>query len=360
MRKGLRTAFTVLRIAVGVGLLAYLGFSGVIDWSALGGLATAWPLTVMAFALLLLCMVVTAWRLCVLMRPHGLELSLFASVKLTLIGVFFSLCLPGATGGDAVRFYYAASGNRGRRMEVATILVVDRAAGMFGLLAWPLLAAPLFPALVTSSPVFPALLLSAAAAVVAMVGLVIVAASPAVRRHPLLVGALGRIRFGTYLERALDTVHGYRHDMRTLAAAAGISLLAHTFAIMVVLTVSRALNPGAFSWETSLLVPLGFMANTLPLTPGGLGVGEAVFERLFSLAGLAGGAEIMLGWRVILLLVGLLGLLAYLRGTERFVHAQPAADGTPRPVVPTPVRPGAMSPAVPAAASHNYRSEGMS
>ena len=343
MRKGLRTGFTVLRIAIAVALVGYLGFSGVIEWSALGGLASAWPLTAAAFLVLLLCMVVTAWRLVVLMRPHGLELSLFASVKLTLIGIFFSLCLPGATGGDAVRFYYTAAGNRGRRTEVATILVVDRAAGMFGLLAWPILAAPLFFDLIAATPLFTSLLLAAGLAVAAIIALVLAAASPAVRQHPVVVRTLRRIRFGTYIERMFDTVHAYRHSMHALTAAAGISLLAHTLAIAVVLLVARAMNPDGFAWSMSLLVPLGFMANTLPITPGGLGVGEAVFDSLFSLAGLTGGAETMLGWRVIMLLVGMLGLLAYLRGTDRFVRVSGAPEQLGHmPSAPTsPVTPGA-------------------
>ena len=45
--------FVVLRMTIAIGLLVYLGTSGVINWSALGGLATAWPLTLAAFLLLL-------------------------------------------------------------------------------------------------------------------------------------------------------------------------------------------------------------------------------------------------------------------------------------------------------------------
>ena len=68
----------------------------------------------------------------------------------------------------------------------------------------------------------------------------------------------------------------------------------------------------------------------MPLTPGGLGVGEAVFDHLFALAGLAGGAETMLGWRVLMVGVSLLGLVFYLQGDRRFVHH--AAPPVPVPV----------------------------
>src|SRR5688572_21830633 len=103
--------FMLLRIALGLGLLIYLGASGIIDWRALAGLGRDWPLSLAALGLVALaCIVLIPWRLCLLMRPHGLHLSLAASVRLTLIGLFFNTCLPGATGGDVVKIYYAMEG----------------------------------------------------------------------------------------------------------------------------------------------------------------------------------------------------------------------------------------------------------
>jgi uncharacterized membrane protein YbhN (UPF0104 family) len=82
----------------------------------------------------------------------------------------------------------------------------------------------------------------------------------------------------------------------------------------------------------SVLIPLGFTANALPFTPGGLGVGEAAFNKLFALAGLTGGAEALLGWRLLTILIGLLGLAFYLQGRKRFVHdieTMRAAESSP-------------------------------
>src|SRR5262245_46233471 len=100
----------------------------------------------------------------------------------------------------------------------------------------------------------------------------------------------------------------------------GISLLAHTIAIGVALLVAQVTDPAGAAWEMSLLIPLASIANLVPLTPGGLGVGEAVFDHLFALAGFAGGAEAMLGIRVLMAVVSLPGLVFYLQGGRRFVH----------------------------------------
>jgi len=314
---------------IGLGLLAYLGASGLINWPALSGLLAAWPLTLAAIFLLLLDVGCTSWRLCLLLRPHSLHLSLPASVRLTLMGTFFNTCLPGATGGDMVRIYYATRGNHGRRTEVVTILLLDRAAGMLVLLLWPLLAAPFFPHLLGSQPLLRALLWTATGASAAVVGAMLLGSTHAVRHSPPVTWILRKLPLGRYAERVFDTVQGYRHDMTVLLAALGISIVAHTLTIGALLLAAYATNPSGFSWQMSLLMPLGFLANMLPVTPGGLGVGEAAFNRLFALAGLTGGAEALLGWRVLTITIGLLGLIFYLQGRTRLIHASSPTPPSP-------------------------------
>ena len=86
------------------------------------------------------------------------------------------------------------------------------------------------------------------------------------------------------------------------------------------LLITEAINIHGYEWEMVLLIPLGFLANTIPFTPGGLGVGEAAFDTLFVIAGFTGGAEILLGWRILLIFISNLGLFYYLQGSKRFVY----------------------------------------
>jgi hypothetical protein len=55
-----RILFTALRTGFALGLLVYLSLSGAINWSALRGLAVAWPITLTAFIILLADVVVTS------------------------------------------------------------------------------------------------------------------------------------------------------------------------------------------------------------------------------------------------------------------------------------------------------------
>jgi uncharacterized membrane protein YbhN (UPF0104 family) len=87
----------------------------------------------------------------------------------------------------------------------------------------------------------------------------------------------------------------------------------------ITLLLARALDPAGFAWAMVLLIPLGFMANVVPLTPGGLGVGEAAFDGLFRLAGFSGGAELLLAWRLLTVLPAAVGLVVYFQAGRRFV-----------------------------------------
>jgi uncharacterized protein (TIRG00374 family) len=320
MKATIRILFAALRTGFALGLLVYLSASGAINWPALQGLAVAWQVTLTALILLFADVVVTSWRLCVLMKPCGLHLSLVSSIQLSLIGNFFSACLPGSTGGDMVKIYYATEGNRGRRTEVATIMLLDRAAGMFALIIWPLLVAPLFPQLVGSSSTLRGLLLGAAVVAAGMIAGILACLLTGEKHKHLVSSILHRLPLGSYIERIFDTVCSYRHNRKTLLATVGISLLAHTMTIGIVLLLIQAINPGGATWSMSILIPLGFLANILPVTPGGLGIGEAAFNKLFEVAGLSGGAEALLGWRMLTILISMIGLVFYLRGRRRFIH----------------------------------------
>jgi hypothetical protein len=327
MKRVQRILWAIIRTAIGLGLLVYLGVSGAIKWSALLGLLSAWKITLAALLILYVDMVVTAWRLCVLLAPRELHLSLKSSVRLTMVGTFFNLFLPGAGGGDVVKIFYVTHGNRGRRTELATVVLLDRAAGMFALLIWPLLVMPFFPELLRSMPVLNKLLLMAAIVAATMVIGMLICFSTTVRNSALLSWLFRKLPGGSYLSRIFETMHAYRHNIGTLWASVGISLLAHTMTVFVTLLAARAVISTAIAWKASVVIPLGFLVNTLPLTPGGLGVGEAAFDALFAGAGLNGGAETLLAWRLLMLLISLIGLVHYLQGRRQFVFSAEATPG---------------------------------
>ncbi len=312
--------FGIVRAGIGIALVVYLWRSGAINWTAMAGLAAHWWIALAAAALLFVDAALLGWRLRVLLDPRGFHLPMMSAFRLTMIGVFFNSCLPGATGGDLVKIYYAAEGNPGRRTEVGTIVLLDRATGMFGLMILPLLLAPFFPDLLSKSPALRAVLWVAGGVAAVTVVATLACFSERIRKSPPVDWAIRKLPLGKYVGIMYDTVHAYREHPSPLVAAVGISLLAHVVTSSVAMLSSLATHPDEFAWKMCVVIPIGFAINVLPVTPGGLGVGEAAFDKLFSLAGLTGGAEALLGWRLLTILISLLGLVYYLQGRKRFVQ----------------------------------------
>jgi len=76
--------------------------------------------------------VLTAWRWRLLLKAVDLVLSMARATRLTFIGAFFNTAIPGATGGDVVKAYYAAKAT-GRGTRAVLSVFVDRMTGLLGL-----------------------------------------------------------------------------------------------------------------------------------------------------------------------------------------------------------------------------------
>jgi len=59
-------------------------------------------------------------------------------------------------------------------------------------------------------------------------------------------------------------------------------------------------------------IPLGLMTLALPVAPSGLGVGHAIFQKLFEFTGITNGASLFNLYFVLTLSVNLLGVIPYL------------------------------------------------
>lgn len=326
VKSGRRILLTLARLALGVGLLVYLAKSGLINFRALEHLFTRWPLTLAALALILLHIILISSRLSLLFRPQGLTLPLRTSIRLTLVGLFFDTFMPGASGGTVAKLFYATRENGGRRTEVATVVVFDRVIGLFSLLALPLIFAPLFLRLVSSVHLIRGILI----AYVAICTFLLILFLACLMRQSLMNRLAGAIPYSpvrSFAQRALETIGTYRRSPATLLVAFGLSLLANLSNVGVIALGLLVVYPGSLSWKLFLLVPIGQIVNSLPITPSGLGVGEVAFNTLFRVSGLSDGAESLLCWRIWMVLISSLGLFFYVRGMERRIVEAEVSSG---------------------------------
>jgi uncharacterized protein (TIRG00374 family) len=314
-----KSLLTVFRIALGIGLLYYV-VSTTGGWSAAKQfICIAWLLPGQA-ALTFFSAAIESKRMVLLFRPQGIRLSFGDGYRLVAIGTFFNFCIPGGTGGDVMKLYYLASENRSQVVEVATVLLVDRAVALFSLLFLVVTLALLNGQLVRDYPTIQWLVGAALVGMIGLLVLAVISCSARVRAGRLYAFVMARLPLHRHLEHASDALYAFREHKMALVGAALLSILGHTALAGMFLTVGTVLIPNAKALATCVLALLGLLANALPITPGGLGVGEAAFERLFRLMDYSGGAQLMLAWRVATLPLCLVGCVIYILGARRHRH----------------------------------------
>jgi uncharacterized protein (TIRG00374 family) len=310
-----RVLLGVLRSVLGLWLLVYVLKAGG-AWEALPALFARPWLLVLLNVVPIAGAAVEAGRLSVLCGAQGMALPFTTGFRVVSIGALFGLWIPGGTGGDVMKLYYLARLHPSRTVEIATVLLVDRVVALFALLVLLLGLLALQPALLAVPAIKAAAIVVGLSTIALMAGARVVG-SVWFRENRRFRGVLRRLPLGGHLSRAADAAHGFRGRTGALAAAAGMSLAGHALLAVTLAVVAAVLLPGMSPLAASSLALLGLIANVLPITPGGLGVGEAAADALFRLVGVSGGAALVTAWRAGMLAISAAGALFYAHGVRR-------------------------------------------
>jgi len=182
--------------------------------------------------------------------------------------------------------------------------------GLLAMLVFPLLFVFVLAISHVSTPSLGPLLWVVAGTTLILCAGLTVGAHPQGSLRRIASHSFGRLRIGQHSTRFFDTLYAYRMNRENSAALLGafvLSLLIQATVVAAIVLLVLANGETALNWQIVLVIPFGMLANALPLTPGGLGVGEVAFEALFQSVGATGGAEAILSWRVVTTLIDLCG-----------------------------------------------------
>jgi uncharacterized protein (TIRG00374 family) len=269
------------KTALGVTLLAALIFWGKIDLNVLLELTAAPWAVVTCLALLFLALPIAAFRWGIFLRALGVSIPFVNLFHFVAIGILTNVLLLGSAGGDAVRGLYAwrALGGSGGRVaasvladRLVTLLAVVFISLAFTLLYWRYMKqVPALAALGTS------IIVVAAACIMAICMLF---AAPDLIR-PLEVALLRWPLLANLLVQMRQIILTLRRSPLSLMAAFALALVTQVLTIFAVLAVAEAVKIGVLSAADYMFaVPLTLIVNALPLTPSGIGVGEAAFDQI--------------------------------------------------------------------------------
>ena len=248
-----------------------------------------------------------------LMKAVSLDVAPTRAFSLHMIGLFFSLLLPGGAGGDLIKGYYLFRHQAaGRKALALTSIAMDRVIGIYGLFVMGLVVIAMNFELAMSNNYLRLntlfyLSLFAAATIIAALLL-----SPL--RTRLVDGCRSLNLPGrhalTALEESLET---YSNRKREMGVALLLTLLVHGGLTLVFYFILLALNLDLGYRDNAFVVPLLTLINNIPLSPGGIGVSEAAGEVLYRIMGLGdAGSEILSLFHVCLAATSLSGLPFYL------------------------------------------------
>jgi len=273
----------------------------------------------------LFCGVTRWWRL---LRVCGAATEYRTALRLTLLGVFFNLVVPGLTGGDVVKAGLAAKEHPENRSAAVMAVGLDRLIGFFTLLwiaaitAW-VLRDRLGDLLV---PLVAASLLSTASMLVLGV--------------PRLRDALGAQRVLAWIPAKLA---GIVESLKEIAdrplevlVAVILSVVNHACIGLAVFAVARGIGEvGADTGFVGCLsaTVVASAVSAIPLVPGGWGVGEEAYGYMFAMlgAGKTVGIAISVTYRLCQTGVSLICGLALWRGGSAHEWKQEAEGLAPPP-----------------------------
>jgi uncharacterized membrane protein YbhN (UPF0104 family) len=258
----------------------------------------------LGFVLLCVLAIVTRWWR--LLALTGCATAWMTCLRLTFVGLFFNTVLPGSTGGDLARAYVVIRDHPDRRAGALVSVIMDR---VLGLVAMTLLASA---AVATADERFAFLLPWTLGASMALIGGLLVFSHPGLRRLLRVEHLLGKLPQG---RRLLDLDSNIRAVLRSpgaLLMPLVLSLANHLCATAAVYSLGRAFGADLSFHDFLCVCTVANTLSAVPISPGGLGVGEVLFGSLFELAG----SLYMLGvassftYRLVMMAAGLLGGLA--------------------------------------------------
>jgi uncharacterized protein (TIRG00374 family) len=286
-------------------------------------------------------LLLTILRWYVLVRAQGLPVRLPDALRLGLIGVFFNNLLPSSVGGDVIKAAFLAR-EQSRRTAAVTTVIMDRVIALWGLFWFVALLGGAFwllGGLEGQGGLQSRAIVAVAAATVAgsvvvwlLVGLL------SGQRAERFAGRLRRLpRVGGPAAEFWRAVWVYRCRQRSVALALVISWAGFVgFVLAYFFSVRTLWDNGSGTIPTLaqhfLLVPIGLVIMALPLFPGGAGIGELGFGKLYAWfrCSEASGVLGSLVQRALSWVIGLLGFVAYGRLRAGLSAAPALAPAEPR------------------------------
>lgn len=281
------TKGTKSRIWLAIGLAGVLYFFSRISWRELEkAISDAHGAQIALAILMVMCaQSILAARWLVLLRVHGVRISMYQAVRLTYLGLFYNNVMPGSIGGDLLKGWFITHHcDRDKHITAMTSVLVDRLTGLVSMI-WIAAIASVFVdssvrlgcGIPTRNLVWGIL----GCTVLVMIGY----SSRRVRGFLLPVSLMQRLPLSMQIRQVDLAMRAYRHHCGAMSLAIGITVCTQCIIVAAVWVLAQALQLHRVGFVHCLMVmPVIWLISAAIPVPGGLGVIEYLFIPLFARA----------------------------------------------------------------------------
>lgn len=275
-----------VRLAVTGAILAYLALK--VDWAGLLGHLrnVSLPYFGLAFFVMGLPIVLTSLRWQLLLRVQEVLIPIRRAISFDVVGLFFNAFLPGSTGGDAARVYYAIKSAPNHKTGIVVSILMDRGIGLSVLLAYGTLALAVQPEMDERSELLSAVkILLPIALVAGLSAVVIVAVYPTQKIPQFLKDWMRKLRLFRVIKNAVTSVRNHRHAPMLVLAAIGISAISYLCNFFSGFILVKALNVDLSLLQVVVILAITYTLISVPISLSGHGVRELTLILLFGAMG---------------------------------------------------------------------------
>jgi uncharacterized protein (TIRG00374 family) len=284
MQRNISKSLSLLvKIAFAAGVIYWMIHSGRLNLQVVGrAFREQWELALFLLATLYLQVALNSWRWNVLNGALGFGIKYREAFSLSMIGLLFTVVIPGSVGGDVIKAYYVGTRVPNRRAHAFTTILMDRYLGLLSLLTLGAAGACwnyrviLSNKVMTTLATFVVLTFLGSAAFLAAVVLFSNQVSAILRR------VVRRFPVARHAVKSCEALEEFRANPGVLLIGILMSLPSHLIAVLGMLVSMGMVGAHEVPFERFLLiVPLGLISTVIPLSPGGVGIGQAAFYGLF-------------------------------------------------------------------------------
>jgi uncharacterized protein (TIRG00374 family) len=280
MRRNItKTLSLFAKIAFAIAVIYWMAHSGKLNLQVVGrAFQEHWPMALLLVFTLYLQIAIISWRWNVLNGALGFGIRYQEAFSLSMIGLLFTVVIPGSVGGDVIKAYYVGTRVPKRRAHALTTILMDRFLGLLSLLTLAAAGVCWNATLILTNKVMTALatfvILGFLGSCLFLVGAVFFSS----QLTGLLRRFVERVPLAHHAVKGCEALEAFRANPGVLVLGVLMSLPSHLIACLGMRIAMGMVGASDMPLERFLLiVPLGLISTVIPLSPGGVGIGQGAF-----------------------------------------------------------------------------------